>query len=142
MLRHNHLLLYLFFVFVAVSSSLLGKILLMYPHIVWHSYTQMDRFSIHSLQFLANHRFMGIILAAIGFILLCYLSFLTAYALACHWQILQKPIRLFLLGWIILLGFSGILNSALLLHISEYLLLFSILILFLSLLCSYFWYTG
>ena len=141
MLKQNHSFLYFFFVFIAIVSSIMGKIFLMYPHIVWYSYTQTDRFSLHSLQSIANHRYIGIALATIGFILLCYLSIFTAIVLGTHWQALKTPLRLFLMGWIILLSLSGILNSTLLLQISGYLFLFSVLLLFLSLVCSYFLYT-
>lgn len=140
MRRQNHSFLYFFFVFIGITSSLLGKVSFMYPQIVWYSYTQADSLFVHSLQLIANHRYMGIVLATVGFILLCYLSVYTAIELISHWKELQIPLRLFLLAWTLLLGFSGILNSTLLLQISIYLLLFSVLVLFLSLVCSYFWY--
>lgn len=130
--------LYYFLIAVGLLGSLLGRFLLEYPQFVWKSLIQTDSLHFYSLQLLANHQIIGILLAAFCFILLTYLSILTAFELRSHWLQLKWPLRLFALIWVFLLFLSALINSSLIFYISGYIFSFSLLVAILSLLYNYF----
>ncbi|TCO68487.1 hypothetical protein EV214_1449 [Marinisporobacter balticus] len=90
------------------------------------------------MQNLANHAIAGILLAFIGFLLLFYLVFVTAFFLLSHWYTLKYILRIFTILWIFLLFIATLYNAISIYHILGYLFVFAILIFSICLIFHYF----
>jgi hypothetical protein len=119
---------------LGILCSFFGHILIYIHEDTFYTITP----SFTSIQSLANHPIGGIFLAFIGFVLLFYLIFTTARVLRSYWSNLKTFLRIFTIGWFILLCISTIYHAITLYHILGYIFIFTVIILFFFLMLNYF----
>lgn len=133
---HRHL--YIGQTILGLVSSLIGnKLLSSYQSTLYiksYLYQQDAMLFLH----LANHRIVGILFGFVGFVLLSYLVFITAFQLLYHWYHLQRVIKTLIILWIILLLFSTFYNAVTLYHILGYIFILAAIVFSLLLILNYF----